>query len=561
MKSCSSLVSWGLMTAMAFAGLAATPTLSIRTLAPDRVELSWPAEATGFALEQAESLTGALSWGAVSGTPATEGGLTSVTLAPSSQTRYFRLSGNSAVVTRIVETSPAAGEGGVSVTRETIVRFSGPLAATTLLLGDDLHAEFGGRRWLTRSELSSDRRSATLFFLENLPASARMRVVVSGDRLLDAAGVALDADGDGNPGGSRVLEFDTAGVAGVPVTAMIGRVFAAEKNPDGSNRPLPNATITVNGAEETLRTTTDASGSFKLEPVPAGRFFVHVDGRTAQGSHWPGGAYYPFVGKAWEAVAGKTNNLAGGTGEIFLPLIQGDALKVVSPITETRVTFSPAVLAANPALAGVEIVVPPNALFNDNGTRGGRVGIAPVPPDRLPEPLPAGLRLPLVITIQTDGAANFDRPVPVKFPNLPDPRTGRLAGPGETTVLWSFNHDSGHWEPQGTMTVTADGKFAVSDPGVGVRQPGWHGSSPGGPGFGPARTGGGGPECPPYCGPQPDPPCDEPDPCGAAHFAYQDKYEEWMEAVSLSGVQSGKAVNLGKLVDELYQAYYKCRET
>lgn len=34
-----------------------------------------------------------------------------------------------------------------------------------------------------------------------------------------------------------------------------------------------------------------------------------------------------------------------------------------------------------------------------------------------------------------------------------------------------------------------------------------------------------------------------------------------MEAVSLSGVQSGKAVNLGKLVDELYQAYYKCRET
>lgn len=379
MKSCSSLVSWGLMTALAFAGLAATPTLSIRTLAPDRVELSWPADATGFALEQAESLTGALSWGAVSGTPATEGGLTSVTLAPSSQTRYFRLSGNSPVVTRIVETSPAAGEGGVSVTRETIVRFSGPLAATTLLLGDDLHAEFGGRRWLTRSELSSDRRSATLFFLENLPASARMRVVVSGDRLLDAAGVALDADGDGNPGGSRVLEFDTAGVAGVPVTAMIGRVFAAEKNPDGSNRPLPNATITVNGAEETLRTTTDASGSFKLEPVPAGRFFVHVDGRTAQGSHWPGGAYYPFVGKAWEAVAGKTNNLAGGTGEIFLPLIQGDALKVVSPITETRVTFSPAVLAANPALAGVEIVVPPNALFNERHARragGHRAGAA-----------------------------------------------------------------------------------------------------------------------------------------------------------------------------------------
>lgn len=552
---------WIVTPAIAFIGMAATPALSLRPVSSDRVELSWPADAAGFALEQAESLTVTTPWSAVSVAPSTAEGRAVVTLTPGSQTRYFRLTGNPPTVTRIVETSPAAGETGVSVTRETILRFSGPLAATTLLRPDDFHAEFGGRRWLTRAELSSDRRSATLFFLENLPASSRMRVVMSGDLLLDAAGVALDADGDGQPGGVRVLEFDTGGVAGVAATAVIGRVFAAEKLPDGSNRPLPNTTITVNGAEESLRTTTDASGFFRLEPAPAGRFFVHVDGRTAQGSHWPGGAYYPYVGKAWEAVAGKTNNLAGGTGEIFLPLIQNDALKVVSPTTETRVTFSPAVVAANPALAGVEILVPPNALFSDNGTRGGMVGIAPVPADRLPEPLPAGLTLPLVITIQTDGAANFDQPVPVKFPNLPDPRTGRTAGPGETTVLWSFNHDSGHWEAQGTMTVSADGKFAVSDPGVGVRQPGWHGSSPGGPAGGPGRSGGGGPGCPPYCGPQPDPPCSDPDPCGPAHYAYQEKYDEWRDAVKLGGLLSGKAVNLGKEVDALYRAYADCRET
>jgi hypothetical protein len=150
---------------------------------------------------------------------------------------------------------------------------------------------------------------------------------------------------------------------------------------------------------------------------------VHVDGRTAFGSQWPGGAYYPFVGKAWETIAGRTNNLAGGSGEIFLPLIQSDALRSVSTTEDTKVTFAPSVLAANPALAGVEVNVPANALFSDNGTRGGKVGIAPVPPDRLPEPLPPGLDFPLVITVQTDGGANFDRPVPVKFPNLPDPKT------------------------------------------------------------------------------------------------------------------------------------------
>jgi hypothetical protein len=69
-----------------------------------------------------------------------------------------------------------------------------------------------------------------------------------------------------------------------------------------------------------------------------------------------------------------------------------------------------------------------------------------VPPDRLPEPLPEGLNFPLVITIQTDGPRNFAAPVPVRFPNLPDPLTGVTLPPGEKTALWSFDHDKGYWE-------------------------------------------------------------------------------------------------------------------
>jgi hypothetical protein len=107
------------------------------------------------------------------------------------------------------------------------------------------------------------------------------------------------------------------------------------------------------------------------------------------------------------------------------------------------------------------------------------VGIAPVPPDRLPGQLPPGLNFPLVITVQTEGGENFDRPVPVRFPNLPDPVTGEVLPPGAKTALWSFNHDSGQWEIQGPMTVTADGRYAESDLGVGIRQPGWHAVQPG----------------------------------------------------------------------------------
>src|SRR5216110_1879107 len=113
--------------------------------------------------------------------------------------------------------------------------------------------------------------------------------------------------------------------AGIPGTAVIGHVYASDPVPAGNsfkNRPLEGVIVTVDGAEEKLITYTDETGFFQLEPCPAGRFFVHIDGRQAAGSDWPNGAYYPFVGKTFEAVAGKTNNFAGGSGEIFLPLIK-----------------------------------------------------------------------------------------------------------------------------------------------------------------------------------------------------------------------------------------------
>ena len=52
-------------------------------------------------------------------------------------------------------------------------------------------------------------------------------------------------------------------------------------------------------------------------------------------------------------------------------------------------------------------------------------------------------------------------------------------GPGERSLIWSFNHDSGAWEVVGLGTVSADGQTIESDPGVGILAPGWHGTSPG----------------------------------------------------------------------------------
>ncbi|MBK9140762.1 MAG: hypothetical protein IPM17_18745 [Verrucomicrobia bacterium] len=470
----------------------AQPALEVRQIGGG-VELSWPA-ASPYSVEATATLSADSVWQPVPELPAVVGDRRVLVVPAVETARFFRLRAVALEPVTVAWTSPAGGEAGVSVKRETTFRLSAPLAPATQVNGERFYATAAGRRLLARPELGSDRQTLSLFYLENLPAGARVEVVLDGTGLTGTTGKPVDLDSDGQPGGAALLRFETTSTAPLANTAIVGRVLASEPGPGGADVPLPGVTITVDGQEETLRTVTDAQGNFRLQPCPAGRFFVNVDGRTSPLSQWPNGAYYPTIGKGWETVAGRTNNLAGGTGIIYLPLIAAGTLQPVSATEETVVTFPLAVIAQNPALAGVEIRVPPNGLFDDNGNRGGLVGLAPVASDRLPEPLPGGLTHAIDISIQTSGPQNFDRPVPARFPNLPDPVTGEKLPPGAKTALWSFNHDTGRWEMQGPMTVTTDGNFVETDPGVGIRQPGWHGVSPG-------TTGSGGPGGTPPCSP------------------------------------------------------------
>ncbi|MFG0244850.1 MAG: Ig-like domain-containing protein, partial [Phycisphaerales bacterium JB052] len=409
---------------------------------------------------------------------------------------------------RLVFMSPFAGEDDVAVTRETIVEFDHPVESGSVT-SSAIFAQFAGSPLPAMLHQSPSGSRVTLFYEENLQASARIRVTVDGDQLIDDLGFAVDSDSDGDPGGVRAFDFDTLSLTEIPGTAVCGRVFASELDDDGITSvdvPLAGVTITVDGREDELFAITDEMGNFRLEPAPVGRFFVHIDGRTSTNADIPDGAYYPFVGKVFKSVAGQETNPKGmpvataGKGEIYLPLVAPDALRPVSQTQDTVVGFPQSVIdsfADQPdfqqALIDTSITVPADSLFADDGTRGGQVGIAPVPRDRLPGPLPPGLDIPLIITVQTDGPTNFDNPVPAVFPNLPDPNTGEMLPPGATTALWSFDHDLGEWVLNGTMTVSADGLFAVPDDGTGIRAPGWHGSAPGAP--------------PPPMPPLPPPPC------------------------------------------------------
>ena len=379
----------------------------------------------------------------------------------------------------VLDFSPAHGEREVAVTRETIIRFSRPLGVQSTIDESVIFSKFAGVVLPAAYRLSSDRRKVTLFYDAPLPSSARIRLTIVGDSLQDELGCPVDADGDGAPGGTAIVDFDTLTLASVSNTAVCGRVFSsdlvmARGSSSLVNQPLEGVTITVDGMEDTLFTVTDAMGNFRLETAPAGRFFVHVDGRTVS-QNLPPGAYFPFVGKTWTSVAGQEVNI----GEVYLPLVVDGTLQAVSDTQDTTIGFPPEVVNSDPRFSDVSITVPAGSLFDDQGNSGGMVGMAPVDPDRLPGALPEDLDFPLVITVQTDGPTNFDIPAPVCFPNLPDPDTGLALAPGEKSALWSFNHDTGRWEIAGSMTVSQDGSLVCSDPGSGVRAPGWHGTRPG----------------------------------------------------------------------------------
>jgi len=105
-------------------------------------------------------------------------------------------------IVRLLDSSPRHGEGGVALTRETILRFSAPLDRTSVT-ESAVFATFAGRVLDTRLHLSPDGSAVTLFYNGPLPASARVRITVIGDQLRDVGAGAVDADGDGEPGGTR----------------------------------------------------------------------------------------------------------------------------------------------------------------------------------------------------------------------------------------------------------------------------------------------------------------------------------------------------------------------
>ncbi len=378
---------------------------------------------------------------------------------------------------QVAEVAPANGEEMVSLTRAAVVRFTKAVDPTTITAAA-IQVIALGQTVPGRLVVSSTNQFVTFFPDNPWPSSTEVRVRVDGSKIKAANGHALDADGDGFGGGLATADFRTLPLTRIAGTNLFGYVYDAyNKNPDGSNIPVVGATIRVD-ALPAANAVTDANGYFLLRDMPSPGFSVHIDGTTAVNA--PAGTTYPSVGKEFHDVPGQTVQLTTPDGRLFNvylpPMATGD-IKPLSSTQPTDVGFGAGGMselhAMFPDVAAsvwqkLKVTFSPNSAQDNQGTPSTEAAIIPVPPDRLPAPLPPGQNPKLVISIQAIGATRFDVPAPLTYPNIDN------LAPGTQALIWSFNHDAGRWDVVGTGTVSADGSVITSDPGVGIRAPGWH---------------------------------------------------------------------------------------
>jgi len=148
----------------------AQPVLSVRAISNSELQISWPTTYSDFLPQRATSLSDAPTWSDVDALPVSDGTNFVIKIQPRNVAQFFRL--EEMPLTEIDSTSPFDGETGVAVTRESVVHFTAPLAADTMLTQDNFYAMAAGRRILSRVEISSDRQEVRLFYLEPLPGGA-----------------------------------------------------------------------------------------------------------------------------------------------------------------------------------------------------------------------------------------------------------------------------------------------------------------------------------------------------------------------------------------------------
>lgn len=231
------------------------------------------------------------------------------------------------------------------------------------------------------------------------------------------------------------------------VTTIRGRVLNTKKE------PVANVTVSY----KNLSVKTGADGTFHLNGIPEGRRTLLIDGSTATDI----AAYYPAIPVSADITAGSVAQLS------FTPHLHHQKHHNFVDIASGQET-----VVTDSDMKGYEMRIPKGTrIVGWDGKVNNRVSMRTVPPDRLPiRPLPDNSHVRSVTMFFFDkvGGGRPDQPIPFKSPN-----TLKLK-PGEKATLWYYDESSvdgeapNDWSIAGAGTVSRDGRFIETDPGVGI---------------------------------------------------------------------------------------------
>jgi hypothetical protein len=397
---------------------------------------------------------------------------------------------------------PANGTDQVGVAFRPKIVFSRPIDPSSLNSDDFFATDSSGTKLAASIVPAQDDTSAWLFFTNALPGASTITLTVDGSGIKAADGALLDAAGTGTPGSTLTSTFTTVNQATLPGTSLTGiladpgpdlkpNTFAdVRPGPDGVLmtaddvylNPIVGAKVYILGLENQV-VYTDSQGRFTFSSVPSGDIKLDIDGRTANNA--PAGMYFPDMVMDLTIKPGQVNTVMGSMGTreettalgntlgVYLPRLQ-DA--ILQPVSNDQPTMIEVQAEAAPDLTAAQrqdltLEVQPNSAIGADGQpmNNVQVGVSTVPTVLIKDMLPAGVQDPrITITVQAPGVATFSTPIAVTYPNVNnDP-------PGTKLNFISFDHTTGRLEIEGTATVSADGLFVVTDPGVGITHPGWH---------------------------------------------------------------------------------------
>lgn len=226
-----------------------------------------------------------------------------------------------------------------------------------------------------------------------------------------------------------------------------GRILNTQK------QPIEGVEVRI----KNLKTETDSGGYFTLNDVPSGKRHLMIHGETAKKKD----KHHPTIPLTVDIEPDKINEMPF---QIYLHEQKNRNFRDINPGEDTVLT--------DPEVPGFELKIPKGVKITGwDGKANQRVSVRTVPTDRLPvKPIPDNSRIRSVYMFYFDkvGGGVPDQPIPVKSPN----DLGLL--PGEKAVLWYYDESPNEgeapndWAVAGTGTVTPDGKYIVSDPGVGI---------------------------------------------------------------------------------------------